>query len=100
MQERRWRVLFKLSMVTLLCCVLTVFTAHAADDETLERLEKIIQQQQEQIAAQQKALEQLQGEVKALKAASPSAAQTTVPEGDKVLAEAVSEEQKGACHGL
>jgi hypothetical protein len=70
--------------------MLTVFTAHAADDETLERLEKIIQQQQEQIAAQQKALEQLQGEVKALKALSQDS------ESEKVMAEAVSVEKKGA----
>jgi hypothetical protein len=87
---------FKLYVVTLLFCSLTAFPADAADEATLERLEKIIQQQQEQIATQQKALEQLKGEVEALKGASPAATQTTVPESDKVLAEAVSEEQKGA----
>ena len=41
--------------------------AGAADEKTLDRLEQIIQQQQAQIEAQQKALEQLQGEVQTLK---------------------------------
>jgi hypothetical protein len=96
MKGRRWTILFKLSAVTLLLCVLATFPADAADEATPDRLEKIIQQQQAQIEEQQKALNQLQGEVENLKGASPAATQTTVPESDKVLAEAVSEEQKGA----
>jgi predicted porin len=85
-----------MSLVTLTLFHLAAYPAFGADKETLDRLEKIIRQQQSQIEAQQKALEQLQGEVAALKGASPAATQTTVPESDKVLAEAVSEEQKGA----
>ena len=59
MEKRRWRVLFKLSVVTLIFCFLTAFSAYGADEETLDRLEKIIKQQQTQIEAQQKALKQL-----------------------------------------
>ncbi len=92
---RRWRLFFKLFVVTLVLCVLTAFSAYGADKETLDRLEKIIQQQQDQISAQQKALEQLQGEVEALKG-SPAEAQTKVSEEIRILVEAMSEEQKGA----
>ena len=83
---RRWRVCLKLLLVALVFCFLTVFSAYGADKETLDRLEKIIKQQQAQIEAQQKALEQLQGEVQALKgqtamapAAAPVAAATDSP---------------------
>ncbi|MGD8701459.1 MAG: hypothetical protein PVH26_03415 [Desulfosarcina sp.] len=93
---RTRRALLGMSLVTLTLFHLAAYPAFGADKETLDRLEKIIRQQQSQIEAQQKALEQLQGEVAALKGASPAATQTTVPESDKVLAEAVSEEQKGA----
>jgi len=41
--------------------------AHGADQETLDRLEKIIEQQQRQIENQQKTLEDLQNQVEALK---------------------------------
>ena len=92
---RRWRVCLKFLLVALVFCLLTAFSAYGADKETLDRLEKIIQQQQEQIAAQQKALEQLQGEVEALKDQTATAP-TMVSEEKRVLAEAVSEEQKGA----
>ena len=95
MGSRRWRVFLKLSVVALAFCFLTAFSAYGADKETLDRLEKIIQQQQEQIAAQQKALEQLQGEVEALKGSSAEE-RTMVSEEKKVFAEAVSEEKKGA----
>jgi uncharacterized coiled-coil protein SlyX len=84
----------------LVFCFLTALSAYGADQATLDRLEKIIQQQQAQIEAQQKALEQLQGEVEALKgrAATPTedAAPTLVSEDERVLAEAVPEEQKGS----
>ena len=97
---RRWKLCMKLSVVALAFCFLTAVSSYAADKETLDRLEKIIQQQQEQIAAQQKALEQLQGEVEALKgqaATTPeAAAPTKVSEEMRVLAEAGSEEKKGA----
>jgi hypothetical protein len=56
-----------LSVVTLVFCFMTTFPAYAADNETLDRLERIIKQQQAQIEAQQKTLEQLQGEVEVLK---------------------------------
>ena len=92
---RKWSVFMKFFGVLLVFCFMTAFSAYGADKETLDRLEKIIQQQQEQIAAQQKALEQLQGEVEALKGASAEE-RTDVSEERQVYAEAVSEEQKGA----
>jgi len=92
---RKWSVFMKFFGVLLVFCFMTAFSAYGADKETLDRLEKIIQQQQEQIAAQQKALEQLQGEVEALKGASAEE-RTEVSEERQVYAEAVSEEQKGA----
>jgi hypothetical protein len=55
-------ILQRMSFLAVMVCFLTAFSAYGADPETLDRLEAIIQQQQEQIAAQQKALEQLQGE--------------------------------------
>ena len=64
---RRWCVSLMLSVVTLVFCFMTTFPAYAADNETLDRLERIIKQQQAQIEAQQKTLEQLQGEVEVLK---------------------------------
>jgi hypothetical protein len=70
---RRWSVWMKLSVVALFFCFLTTFSAYGADQETLDRFEKIIKQQQEQIAAQQKALEQLQVEVEALKGQTATA---------------------------
>ena len=97
---RRWSVFMKLSVVALAFCFLTAFSVYGADKETLDRLEKIIQQQQAQIEAQQKVLEQLQGEVEALKgqAATTPEAETPdkVSEEKRVLAEAVSEEKKVA----
>ncbi len=70
---RRWRVSLMLSVVTLVLCFMTTFPAYAADNETLDRLEKIIKQQQAQIEAQQKTLEQLQGEVEVLKGQTAAA---------------------------
>ncbi len=97
---RRWSVFMKLCVVAFAFCFATAFSAYGADKETLDRLEKIIQQQQAQIEAQQKVLEQLQGEVEALKgqAATTPEAETPdkVSEEKRVLAEAVSEEKKGA----
>ena len=70
---RRWRVSLMLSVVTLVFCFMTTFPAYAADNETLDRLERIIKQQQAQIEAQQKTLEQLQGEVEVLKGQTAAA---------------------------
>jgi predicted porin len=84
-----------LFLATFVIFLVTALSAYGADNETLDRLEKIIQQQQAQIEAQQIALEQLQGEVEALKG-SPAVAPTMVPEEKRVMVEAVSEEQKGA----
>ena len=63
----RWMRFFKFFVVTLVFLVLTAFSAYGADNETLDRLEKIIKQQQAQIEAQQKALEELQVEVQTVK---------------------------------
>jgi uncharacterized coiled-coil protein SlyX len=63
----------------MLCAMTLVFVyvaaspAHGADEETLERLENIIEQQQAQIEAQRKTLERLQGEVEALKGQTAAA---------------------------
>ena len=92
---RKWSVFMKFFGVLLVFCFMTAFSAYGADQETLDRLEKIIQQQQEQIAAQQKALEHLQGEVAALKG-STAEEPTKIPEEKRVLAEAGSAEKKGA----
>ena len=70
---RRWRVSLMLLVVIPVLCFMTAFPAYAADNETLDRLEKIIKQQQAQIEAQQKTLEQLQGEVEALKGQTAAA---------------------------
>ena len=92
---RGWRIFLMLCAVTLVFCFATALSAYGADKETLDRLEKIIKQQQVQIEAQQKALEQLQGEVEALKGQTAEVA-AKIPEEKRVMAEAVSEEQKGA----
>lgn len=64
-------------------CLLSVTCTYAADQETLDRLEKIIQQQQAQIEAQQKTLEQLQGELESLKGRMP----TSIEKADKTITE-------------
>ena len=92
---RWWRIFLMLCAVSLVFCFATALSAYGADKETLDRLEKIIQQQQAQIEAQQKALEQLQGEVEALKGQTAEVG-AKIPEEKRVLAEAMSEEQKGA----
>jgi uncharacterized coiled-coil protein SlyX len=100
MELRRWQWCMSPCMVALVFCFLTTLPAYGVDEATLDRLEKIIQQQQAQIEEQQKALKQLQGEVEAMKgrAATPTedAAPTMVPEDVRVLAEAVPEEKKGS----
>ncbi len=100
MELRRWKLCMKLSVVAFAFCFLTAFSAYGADQATLDRLEKIIQQQQVQIEAQQKVLEQLQGEVEALKGQAATATQaeapTMVSEETQVLEEAMSEEEKGS----
>ena len=70
---RRWSVWLKLYVVALVFSFMTTFPAYAADNETLDRLERIIKQQQAQIEAQQKTLEQLQGEVEVLKGQTAAA---------------------------
>ena len=70
---RRWCVFLMLPVVMLVFCFVTALSAYGADKETLDRLEKIIQQQQAQIETQQKALEQLQGEVEVLKGQTATA---------------------------
>ena len=70
---RRWCVFLMLPVITLVFCFVTALSAYGADKETLDRLEKIIQQQQAQIETQQKALEQLQGEVEVLKGQTATA---------------------------
>lgn len=50
------------------CCMVSLVTnvavlAHADDTETLERIEKILQQQQEQIERQAKTIEHLKNKV-------------------------------------
>jgi hypothetical protein len=86
-------ILRHMPVAVVMVCLLTVSSAYGADQETLDRLEKIIRQQQAQIEAQQKALEQLQGEVQALKGqtaaasvktatGSPAAIRTGNPRGE------------------
>ncbi|BBO68454.1 hypothetical protein DSCA_23840 [Desulfosarcina alkanivorans] len=60
-------ILRRMSVLAVVIGFMTAFSAYGADPETLDRLEKIIRQQQAQIEAQQKALEQLQVQVQALK---------------------------------
>lgn len=67
MELRRRRLLFTSSAATLFFFVLTACSAYGADQETLDRLEAVIRQQQAHIQAQQQALEQLQDEVQNLK---------------------------------
>ena len=61
--------------ITLSAMILTAAImprpAPAADAETLDRLERLIQQQQAQIEAQRKAIEDLKRQVEGLKAAPP-----------------------------
>lgn len=64
--------------------LLSAACAYAADQETLDRLEKIIKQQQAQIEAQQKTLEQLQGELESLKGRVAAPAEKT----DKAVSQA------------
>jgi uncharacterized coiled-coil protein SlyX len=66
-------ILRRMSVPAVMVCLLTVSSAYGADQETLDRLEDIIRQQQAQIEAQQKALEQLQGEVQSMKSQTATA---------------------------
>jgi hypothetical protein len=74
-------ILQRMFFLAVMVCFLTAFSAYGADPETLDRLEKIIEQQQAQIETQQKALEQLQIQVEALKGqtAAPVKAPTKSP---------------------
>lgn len=94
MGRRRWSVFLKFSAVVFVVSFLTAVSSYGADKDTLDRLEKIIRQQQVQIEAQQKALEQLQGQVEALKdqaatatvaADSPAAVSTGNPKANVKL---------------
>ncbi len=67
------RVFMRTSVVAFVFCFLTAFSAYGADKYTLDRLEKIIKQQQAQIEAQQKALEKLLCKVEALKVQTSTA---------------------------
>ena len=73
MRLSSWRVFLMLCLITPVFGYLATLPAYGADNETLDRLEKIIEQQQAQIEAQQKTLEQLQGEVEALKGQTAAA---------------------------
>lgn len=73
MRLSSWRVFLMVCLITPVLGYLSTLPAYGADKETLDRLEKIIEQQQAQIEAQQKTLEQLQGEVEALKGQTAAA---------------------------
>ena len=61
--------------------------APAADAETLDRLERLIQQQQAQIEAQRKAIEDLKRQVEGLQAAPPPAAAPVAAAAEPAAAE-------------
>jgi len=67
MVRRKWRLVLCTTSVLLVSGFMVSLPAFAADQETLDRLEKIIRQQQSQIEAQQKALDVLQQQVETLK---------------------------------
>ena len=67
MAMRRWRLVLCMAVVAIVSNFMASLPAFGADQETLDRLEKIIRQQQTQIEAQQKALDDLQQQVEALK---------------------------------
>ncbi len=73
MKTKRWHIGFGLVSILIAFCWLPIVTVHAADQDTLDRLERLIEQQQAQIEAQQKALEDLQGQVDALKGQTAAA---------------------------
>ncbi|WP_372682995.1 porin [Desulfosarcina sp.] len=73
MRLSRWRVFLMICAVSPVLGHVTTLPVHGADQETLDRLEKIIDKQQAQIEAQQKTLEQLQGEVEMLKSQTAAA---------------------------
>jgi hypothetical protein len=57
----KWSVWTKVFVIALIGCGLTTFSAHAAEQETLERLEKLIRQQQARIEALQEQVDALKG---------------------------------------
>jgi uncharacterized coiled-coil protein SlyX len=67
MVMRKWRLVLCAVSVLLVSGFMVSSPVLGADQETLDRLEKIIRQQQTQIEAQQKALDDLQQQVEALK---------------------------------
>ncbi|WP_319524114.1 porin [uncultured Desulfosarcina sp.] len=90
MVRRKWRLVLYAAAAAFVSGIMVSSPAFGADQETLDRLEKIIRQQQTQIEAQQKALEKLQQQVEALKGQtakatvkaatdSPAAVKTTNP---------------------
>lgn len=73
MERKKWRVVFKAVAALFVVCFLSAGSVYGSDEATLDRLEKIIKQQQVQIEAQQKALEDLQDQVEALKGQTAAA---------------------------
>jgi len=67
MARRKWRLVLCVAAAVLVSGFMVSSPVLGADQETLDRLEKIIQQQQSQIEEQQKALEDLQEQVEVLK---------------------------------
>jgi len=63
---RGWLIWLPALIVSVFIC-LPAFSAFAADEASIDRLEAIIKQQQAQIDAQQKELEALQDEVETIK---------------------------------
>jgi len=67
MARRKWRLVLCVAAAVLVSGFMVSSPVLGADQETLDRLEKIIRQQQSQIEEQQKALEDLQEQVEVLK---------------------------------
>lgn len=92
--KMRWMRTCFVAAFTLSCIVLGMAgSADAVDDQTLERMERLIQQQQAQIEAQAKALEKLQQQMETLsekavqqatEAAKTEVAKTTTASPDVV----------------
>lgn len=85
MEYRRLKKMLKFCWLAMVAFSLSALPVHGADAETLDRLEKIIQQQQVQIEAQQQALEQLQGQVEAMKNQSDAVTVTTTEDRPAVV---------------
>jgi len=73
MVMEKLRFVIKRVSAVVAVCLVTAVSVYGADKDTLDRLERIIKQQQAQIEAQQKALEELQVQVEALKGQTAAA---------------------------